>query len=188
MKKDIYSDPKEAVLKYPATEDYVQNKYSHAKLHDITRSKICLTVGQLEELFKLSTESVNGNKKVNYFYNLAEKKLDEKKKESLNFYDVTKLMDKMKIATKDDLKTYKKPDDFVGNDNDDSKLELEDPSETESIHETIRLLGRKVSTFDKKKADITEFNKLKETIDKIEERVEDLESIVIKKLFPDKEG
>ena len=71
------------------SEKYIKSRFPNVNLHDITKLKICLTTGQLKKIIEQDKRSNE------YFFIKCEKKLIEKQGQSLDFYDVTMIMDKV---------------------------------------------------------------------------------------------
>ena len=70
-------------------EEEVKDKYPEASLHDIDRNRICLTLGQLKMIFGLKDDRFN-----DIFIDLCEKELKRKKYKSLDFYDLTNVINR----------------------------------------------------------------------------------------------
>ena len=69
-------------------EEEVKDKYPEASLHKIDTNRICLSPGQLEMIFNMN------NKKFNeVFLDLCKKELKNKSGKSLDFYDLSNLID-----------------------------------------------------------------------------------------------
>ena len=71
------------------SEKYIKSRFPNVNLHDITKGKICLTLGQLKKIIEQDKRSNE------YFFIKCEKKLIEKQGKSLDFYDVAIIMDKV---------------------------------------------------------------------------------------------
>ena len=71
------------------SEKYIKSRFLNVNLHDITKGKICLSTGQLKKIIEQDKRSNE------YFFIKCEKKLIEKQGKSLDFYDVTMIMDKV---------------------------------------------------------------------------------------------
>ena len=70
-------------------EEEVKDKYPEASLHDIDRNRICLTLGQLKMILGLKDDRFN-----DIFIDLCEKELKRKKYKSLDFYDLTNVINR----------------------------------------------------------------------------------------------
>ena len=68
-------------------EEEVKDKYPEASLHDIDRNRICLTLGQLKMILGLKDDCFN-----DIFIDLCERELKRKQGISLDFYDLTNVI------------------------------------------------------------------------------------------------
>ena len=71
------------------TEEEVKDKYPEASLHKIDTNRICLSSGQLEKVFKVKYKKFN-----DVFLDLCKQELKRKHGKSLDFYDLSNLIDK----------------------------------------------------------------------------------------------
>lgn len=70
------------------TEVEVKDKYPNVSLHEINKNRICLSAGQLEFIFKMHNKQFN-----NVFLKLCKNELQNKGGKSLDFYDLSNLID-----------------------------------------------------------------------------------------------
>ena len=70
------------------TEEFTQQKYPGVDLHNIEKNRICMSSGQLKKIFSLNNKDFNSKFLLTY-----EKKLIEKQKKSLDYYDVSLIID-----------------------------------------------------------------------------------------------
>ena len=69
-------------------EEEVKDKFPEASLHGIDKNRICLSPGQLEYIFNMHNKQFN-----DVFLNLCKKELKKKSGKSLDFYDLSNLID-----------------------------------------------------------------------------------------------
>ena len=70
-------------------EEEVKNKYPNASLHEIDKNRVCLSINQLKLVLGFKDDNFN-----NIFVDLCQKELDKKKGKSLDFFDLSNLIDK----------------------------------------------------------------------------------------------
>ena len=69
-------------------EEEVKDKYPDVSLHGIDKNRICLSPGQLEMIFNMHNKQFN-----DVFLDLCKKELKRKHGKSLDFYDLSNLID-----------------------------------------------------------------------------------------------
>ena len=77
-------------------EEEVKDKFPEASLHGIDKNRICLSPGQLEYIFNMHNKQFN-----DVFLDLCKKELKRKHGKSLDFYDLSNLIDQSLKEIKD---------------------------------------------------------------------------------------
>ena len=72
---------------YQCSEDAILAQYPHSKLNEIKNNRMCLSISQLKNIFKIFNKDFN-----DIFVDLWEKQLEYKEGKSLDFYDVFNLI------------------------------------------------------------------------------------------------
>ena len=76
-------------MEYSEEEQAVLDRFPGVSLHQIDKNRICLSLGQLKMIFGFDNKVFN-----DYFLNLCEEKLKKNGGKSLDFFDVSNIIDK----------------------------------------------------------------------------------------------
>ena len=76
-------------MEYSEEEQAVLDRFPGVSLHQIDKNRICLSLGQLKMIFGLNNKVFN-----NFFLNLCEEKQKKNGGRSLDFFDLSKIIDK----------------------------------------------------------------------------------------------
>ena len=122
------------------SEKYIKSRFPNVNLHDITKGKICLSTGQLKKIIEQDKRSNE------YFFIKCEKKLIEKQGQSLDFYDVTMIMDKVQKRESVQLNKIKISGNLGNLGNLDIKAQMKSLEEkVENLEQQVFLLKSKQS-------------------------------------------
>ena len=155
------------------SEKYIKSRFPNVNLHDITKGKICLSTGQLKKIIEQDKRSNE------YFFIKCEKKLIEKQGKSLDFYDVTMIMDKVQKRESVQLNKIKISGNLGNLGNLDIKAQMKSLEEkVENLEQQVFLLKSKQSeeenssfiTFKPKQS-----MNIEEKIKNIEEKLKNIE-------------
>lgn len=152
------SKNKKSNFDFVFTPDDVKNKYKNADLTNIDKNKICLSIGQLKLLFNLNDDYTDFKKNIlEKFDDYLKNKED---KASLNFYEVTNLIE---MAKRESTKKIKKEN--------ESKSEIKSEIKSDIKSDTKSLQSEK--KLDKEKLNYLSFKK---RFQDLEDRVKKLEA------------
>ena len=155
------------------SEKYIQSRFPNVNLHDITKGKICLSTGQLKKIIEQDKRSNE------YFFIKCERKLIKKQGQSLDFYDVTMIMDKVQKRESVQLNKIKISGNLGNLGNLDIKAQMKSLEEkVENLEQQVFLLKSKQSeeenssfiTFKPKQS-----MNIEEKIKNIEEKIKNIE-------------
>ena len=84
---------------YPCREEDILAQFPNSRLHEIKYNRVCLSISQLKNIFKIFNKDFN-----EIFVDLCENQLEYKEGKSLDFYDVFNLI----YTALDSIKSNKK--------------------------------------------------------------------------------
>ena len=151
------------------SEKYIKSRFPNVNLHDITKGKICLSTGQLKKIIEQDKRSNE------YFFIKCEKKLIKKKGQSLDFYDVTMIMDKVQKRESVQLNKIKISGNLGNLGNLDIKAQMKSLEEkVENLEQQVFLLKSKQS--EEENSSFVTF-KPKQSMN-IEEKIKNIEEVI----------
>ena len=130
-------------MNYNLKEADVKKKYPNAPLHDITKNKICLSSGQLEMILKTTRENKSFGQ---WFLVICKDQLTFKKGKSLDFYDLTNIIDLC----------FQKHNKKVSFSSDETLKEFSSQEEILLIKKNINDLDQRLKALEMKQKDMNE--------------------------------